>query len=793
MPDYISILLKAINEYNDTDTKSKTTLRDLVCVASEDKEVKKDPVIQSLLYIASQKMRVFGYNVQNNFTTDPDTTTSELTTLRNAAIIENYRSKVQPSNILDKTQKEIIDLYQSLEPKRMLISAPTSYGKTFIMREILFLNKERYGNVLLVFPTVALLQENAHEMAKLNSDLNLNYRVIKSVDTTIDITARNIFVFTPERAMQLLVVCPDIKLDFFFYDEMYKIDEDLCSDELDGKSEDDDKTKGKTSSSFLDEARAKTFRICLYLLAKQAPEYYLAGPNLKRENFGSGMQTFLSRNNIQFYEVPFEPTTRIRVNAYEESIVEAVADIPYAPPPIKELPSNPPLYERCRAIVNYIKDNDYGQSLLYCPSPSEANRYAKNLANGLTIGTISNETYRKFVAHLKKKYDIDGSIEEWSLLNILEKGFAMHHGKLPKYIQKEILQMFNKGIFDLLFCTSTIVEGVNTSARNMVVLSDKKGHIALTTFDLKNIIGRAGRYYHHFIGRYFLVNPKLVTIIDTGKLELDFKTYSESEMNEKTDAVDLDNTETPDLTAINQQHQANRQMKTQDYELPLEVFLQNRLIKKEHQEALLQALLMHENVFNLFYEQLSYPSLFKQFTEWNAMNVVLRIFQSAKLLGEPTVKKYTAVSSGLNENGFQSILSYEISAARRMKKPIDKAYSTAFKIQREIIEYKFPKLLTLFQSIFACAAEKRRRNIGEFSLAKVIRYYETGVKSYFGEQFIEYGFPTDTIREIENKHPDLLSADANTSKDYIQKHKSEILTLLDDYEKDLFQEALNHL
>jgi hypothetical protein len=231
--------------------------------------------------------------------------------------------------------------------------------------------------------------------------------------------------------------------------------------------------------------------------------------------------------------------------------------------------------------------------------------------------------------------------------------------------------------------------------------------------------------------------------------------------------------------------------------LPYEVFIKNRLIKKENQEALLQRLLTNTNDFKSFYDQLSYPSLFVQFTEYNAMNVVLKIFQSAGLLDELTVKKYTAVSIDYNKNGFRGILSYEIKQVRdtsTIKPPnIDRAYEAAFKTQREIIEHKFPQFLTLFESIFACAAQKLNRDLVDFSLAKVIRYYETGVRSYFGEQLIEFGFPTDTVREIEKRHKQLISADSTTSKNYITQHHDEITKLLDDYEKGLYTEAIKSL
>ena len=67
MADYVNLLLNAINMYDENDEKSKIRLRDLICIISEDKELKKDPLIKELLYSASNKMRVFGYNVQNGF------------------------------------------------------------------------------------------------------------------------------------------------------------------------------------------------------------------------------------------------------------------------------------------------------------------------------------------------------------------------------------------------------------------------------------------------------------------------------------------------------------------------------------------------------------------------------------------------------------------------------------------------------------------------------------------------------------------------------------------------------
>ena len=791
MLDYVNLLLDAINKYNEDDVDSKNRLRDLVCIISENDSVKSDPLIKELLYTASHKMRIFGYNVQNGFYKQENINEkhiSELQALYNQSIVNMYRSKVRNNNILDKSQKSIIDFYQSLDIKRMLISAPTSYGKTFIMREILYLNQEKYKNILLVFPTVALLRENALNMEELNQDKKMGYNVIKSIDREIDCQDRNIFVLTPERAMQLLAQYPNIEIDFFFYDEMYKIDEDYCNDETD---DNDEKKNSYAERTFLDEARAKTFRICLYLLSKRVKDYYLAGPNLKREKFGKGMQRYIAENNIQVKEIEFEPTKRIMVKAYNKVIDEDYTNLPYIEKPgIVKIHSK--VNDRICDVVNYIEQKGYGATILYCTTPAKANEYATKLAENHQGNVVKNERFSEFIEHLKRNYNIDGSINEWSFVNVLEMGFGMHHGKMPKYIQKEILDLFNEGIFNLLFCTSTIVEGVNTNAKNMVVLNHSKGTKELTVFDFKNIIGRAGRYYHNFVGRYFLVDKELEKFEHTEDLTLNFVTYDDQEL----DPVDIDNSEYMDLSDINKNLKHKREEQFKEYLLTNDIYEKNRLIKREYQEILLRFLLNNNILYNKFYMYLSYPDILMQFTTYHAMNTVLDIFEKSGLLDATIVRRYKAVSNTYCNEGFHGLLRYEIDNARGDKvkhKRIDKAYMDAFKTQKDIIEHKIPKILALFETIFSYASLLRRKTLDNFSLSKVSRFYETGVKSYIGEQLIEFGFPVDAIKRIEDNNLRLLSMDASASQKYILEHLEDIKQLLDSYERGLLDKALKSI
>lgn len=185
-----------------------------------------------------------------------------------------------------------------------------------------------------------------------------------------------------------------------------------------------------------------------------------------------------------------------------------------------------------------------------------------------------------------------------------------------------------------------------------------------------------------------------------------------------------------------------------------------------------------------------------QFTTYHAMNTVLDIFEKSGLLDATIVRRYKAVSNTYCNEGFHGLLRYEIGNARGDKvkhKRIDKAYMDAFKTQKDIIEHKIPKILALFETIFSYASLLRRKTLDNFSLSKVSRFYETGVKSYIGEQLIEFGFPVDAIKRIEDNNLRLLSMDASASQKYILEHLEDIKQLLDSYERGLLDKALKSI
>lgn len=101
---------------------------------------------------------------------------------------------------------------------------------------------------------------------------------------------------------------------------------------------------------------------------------------------------------------------------------------------------------------------------------------------------------------------------QWSVVKALEKGFLIHHGQLPLGIRMLELALFNdeQSGFTRLICTSTLLEGVNTTAKNIIITKPYRDYRKpFDAFDFYNLVGRTGRLYQHYLGvAHYIKGPK---------------------------------------------------------------------------------------------------------------------------------------------------------------------------------------------------------------------------------------------------------------------------------------------
>lgn len=137
-------------------------------------------------------------------------------TLRERINKNVYKSKLNPNIVLTKYQIEILKI---LDENNIFLSAPTSFGKTFIMLEFIKRNKERLKNIVFIIPTIALMNEL---LKKIYDNFKDDYNICINSDEIIE--ERNIFVFVPERSgADFLEITNKLTIDFLVFDEIYKL------------------------------------------------------------------------------------------------------------------------------------------------------------------------------------------------------------------------------------------------------------------------------------------------------------------------------------------------------------------------------------------------------------------------------------------------------------------------------------------------------------------------------------------------------------------------------------------
>lgn len=368
-------------------------------------------------------------------------------------------------------------LAKLLSGKDIAVSAPTSFGKSFIIDAYITIKKPK--TVVILVPTIALMDETRRRIYKKFSH---HYNIITTSE--VPLSEQNIFIFPQERVFSYLNKIHAI--DLLVVDEFYKAS----------------KTHDKERSPSLVKAILKLGHI-----SKQ--RYYLA-PNIKKlgdNNFTKDMEflEFLDFNTVYLK----------KFNIYEEINGKSSS---------KKEPF----------LLDIIKDNK-NKSLIYAGSISEISKVSEILIRNLPKRpTPYSEHFSRWI---RENYS-----PEWELADLAERSVGIHTGRLHRSLSQIQIKLFEyPNGFNTIISTSSIIEGVNTSAENVIIWRSKIGNFNLKDFTYKNIIGRGGRMFRHFVGKiYLLESPP--TEEDT-QLDIEFPDQILGDLDEIDDRDALNDTQ----------------------------------------------------------------------------------------------------------------------------------------------------------------------------------------------------------------------------------------------------------
>lgn len=756
---------------------NKNRLKDILCYLSEWRnnhptEYVQYPQLEFVLYNASRKLRTFGYNRLNKFDNNIINSDNDLIAFKDTAIDEYY--KTESGFILDSEQKDVLDTFENADGK-LFLSAPTSFGKTFLLKEIIYRHRENYSNIVIVLPTVALLIEVTEEIDDFNEKHSLGYTIYNSIYKDLELSERNIFILTPERVLRLLAIVPDIELDFFFFDEIYKIDEDVAL-----SSEDDvnDKIELGNDNPQRDEQdhRAVAFRLALYFLLKKCNSCYLAGPFIELNNLKDGFNKMLEKYHIATKEITFIPTLKNKIDFHGKTYKYSSPFENYN----ESTPSNKPI-EKLIYVANRLQFSKTNQAIVYCLYPAYTEQHARELSDNYKDPSPIDSSIQMFIEHLKNNYNFSfggkrSSFDSWDLVYALRNQIGIHNGKFPKYFQREIMRRFNDGAMSTLFCTSTIVEGVNTNAKTVVVYNNPSGKTDEgKKFLLLNINGRAGRYQHHFIGNIVYLSDKSLKIVNCAGISLDFKPYNTKLL---LSDLDLENVDDEDLSFNNKTRKAalkfNKQL------LPDDVFEQNRLIERKKQERILSIILDRVELF-IGIEKAS----IEDFIYRDYFEAILNIWSEIGEIKPTQVKAIKSFSINYAKNSYRGVLEYGFSQYDLQTdehKFANETYRKVFRNVKDTIEYQLPRIISLFESLIIRAFEIKKIQLSKpIDLSNIIRFFEIGATSPLGIDMVEKAIPIVTVKKIDRIR--FNTAELEGQRKEFEKLFMQIANQFDQYEK----------
>ncbi len=374
--------------------------------------------------------------------------------------------------VLHREQSSV--LKRLIEGQSLALSAPTSFGKSFVIDAFIAITKPR--NVLIIVPTLALADETRR---RLQVKFGREYRVITATEVEAA-ESKNIFIFPQERAISYGSRMP--QLDLLIVDEFYK------------------------ASQKFDKDRSAPLIRAILKFGEHAKQKYFLAPNI------SGLAENPFTQGMEFLRVDFNTVFLRRHEIFRAIGRDAGL--------------------KAAALIEILNAAE-GKTLVYAGTYSGISEVTQLLLD--SVARADTDLLQDFREWLIENYG-----PNWPLPRLAGRGVGVHNGQLHRSLSQIQVRLFEERLgLRVLLSTSSIIEGVNTSAQNVVLWRNKNGASKLTDFEYRNIIGRSGRMFRHFVGEVYILEEPPVSVDNQLTLELPDSLLGLPEIQEEVELSDV--------------------------------------------------------------------------------------------------------------------------------------------------------------------------------------------------------------------------------------------------------------
>lgn len=616
-----------------------------------------------------------------------------------------FKSDYLPNIYFHEKQKEI---EQALSTgNNVAVSAPTSFGKSLLIEEMVA--RRQFDNILIIQPTLALIDETRKKLSKYREFYNL------VINTRQKVRERNIFILTAERVLEFSELP---KIDFFIIDEFYKI------------------------SNRLNDSRIDALNVALLKIMNHKPQALFLTPTVD-----SLSKAFREKYEIIFFKTDY---ALVNTNVFE---VRTKRDKKL----LKGISKKKKLFELLS------KQND--SSIVYVKSPNEAYKLAREYINYL-----DNLNYEVRNKNLEIFEWIDNNISpDWQLKKLLEYGIGAHNGALPRHVVTTEIELFNDRKLQVLFATASLIEGVNTVAKNMFIYSQNKGTSKIDFFDFANISGRAGRMNQHFTGNVYLFIEK----IDGEEFIIDVPSVDQAPVSDEI-LINIPRDEVIDLRRKDELENG--------LDSGIKDIIRKNLISINGQKLLYRYI--EENRENLSFLRWNGIPTYEEL--WKTLNLGYKFLKNEK--NDKFVKKQAVISRKFVKQSLKEIISDQIEYLKKQDKkdPVNEAIDEVLRFQRNDASFKIPKLLAVIDSIQKYVFDRIGEESGDYTMfSSLLENEQVDERLRF---LIDYGVPSSAVKKIKNI-PDDIFTDSQIIQ-YLRENIDRVDYNLIAYEEELLLQAI---
>ncbi|HIF9213462.1 TPA: DEAD/DEAH box helicase [Photobacterium damselae] len=614
--------------------------------------------------------------------------------------------------------------HRIMSGENVILSAPTSFGKSLIIEALVASNE--FNNIVIVVPTIALIDELKKKLFKYKDQ----YKIVTQVSQQP--SERNVFILTQERVLEFKDIT---SVDFFIIDEFYKLAPVSSNDE-----------------------RCDRLNLAFRELHAKCKRFYMLGPKIN--GLVSGIEDELRCTFLKFDSYATVATNEFfypLTTKGKDADVDVERD------------------EILQSILTGIGRDE--QTVIYCKSPKRASLLmSRLLQSGILNSDDNNDDLANWLG--------ENFHSRWSLVEGVKHGIAYHHAQLPRAVGALIVDLFNDSKINVLICTSTLIEGVNTNAKNIVIYDDCiTRRTKLDMFTFNNISGRSGRMFEHFVGNVFIFGDKPQVELPF----IDVPVITQSENASESLLLHLG-------AEVNEENE-KRVKKYYDQDvLPMSLLLKHQGVNPNKLIAFAEELISKCGLWN---RVMCWDSIYPNSYQLNHLSTILFDYFGISSMGGGTVRSASQLNRKLidviQKVDDKELIRQDYNFWRRRNKDysVDDAVQAVFNFKKNLVNYNLPKIIYAISDVQEVIFKRFEYSYGDYKpFAATLEnfYYPASINS-----LEEFGIPNQVAKKVIENSSIEDKENIDLVIDFLTESDEDSYSYLSEYELGFVRKALLYM